>query len=527
MSSETAAPAREPAPAGMGGWSFYFMAKFALAWLGSLNLHPLPNLAFALLLLLPAPRGWPRFARALLAWPAALALLYQDSWLPPPAQLLPQLASLRGFSLSYWLELAGRVLTPSLMTGIVILVCGYLLLSRHLRLGTLVTLTLLGLGGRQLWQERAPVMPVAAVATAGGAQAAAQTPDERLAAFYRSEKQRRVQFQPLPAGPGFDVLLLHICSLSWDDLQAAGLDHHPLLARFDMLFTRFNSAATYSGPAALRVLRASCGQPSHAALYDPAPDNCYLFSNLAQLGFKIEATFNHDGSFDGFLKQIQSYGHLNQPLIDQQGLPVGLRAFDSSPIYNDYATLARWLQLRQQDSSPHVATFYNTISLHDGNRIPNKPGLSTDDSYRYRATRLFDDLNRFIDQLEQNHRKLILLMIPEHGAALRGDKQQFSGLREIPTPRITILPAAIKVIGGEGHPQQMRINQQVSYFAITTILSRMLQKSPFGADYQPEAYARDLPTTPYVAESSGYVMMQIGSRYLLRQSDGSWSDYQP
>ncbi|POZ60538.1 cellulose biosynthesis protein BcsG [Chromobacterium alticapitis] len=525
--SATSSPSarRPPAPVGMGGWSFYFIVKLAMDWQGALNLHPLPNLAFALLLLLPVPRGWPRFMRAALAWPAAIALLYRDSWLPPPDKLLPQLAALRGFTLSYWMELAGRVLTPSLLTSAVILVCGYLLLSRHLRLGTLVMAALLALGGRQLWQERAVPVPVAAVA--GSGQTAAQTPEEQLAAFYRGEKQRRVQFQPLPAGPGFDVLLLHICSLSWDDLEAVGLEHHPLFSRFDMLFTHFNSAATYSGPAALRVLRASCGQPTHAALYDPAPDNCYLFSNLAQLGFKVEATFNHDGSFDGFLKQVRSYGHLDKPLIDQQGLPVNLRAFDSSPIYSDYATLDRWLQLRQRDDSPHVATYYNTISLHDGNRIPAKPGLSTNDSYQYRANRLFNDIDRFIDQLEQSHRKLILLVVPEHGAALRGDKQQFGGLREIPTPRITLLPAAIKVIGGDNHAHQVRIDQPISYYAVTTILSRMLSKSPFGPDYQPDAYAQDLPGTSYVAESSGYVMMQSGTRYLLRQSDGSWNEYQP
>ncbi|MEN2425086.1 cellulose biosynthesis protein BcsG [Chromobacterium vaccinii] len=524
--SAASAPAPEAAPSlGLGAWSVYFIAKLLLTWQGTLNLHPAPNLAFALLLLMPVSgRIWLR-VRAALAWIAGAALLYHDSWLPSPEIALQQLSTLKGFSLHYLLDLAGRVLSLSLLTGAVILLCGYWLLSRYLRLGTLVVITLLGLSGRQLWQDRPQTPANAAVDSGAAAQAAPQTPDQQLAAFFKSEGQRIVKFQGPLADPGFDVLLLHICSLAWDDLRAIGMDQHPLLSRFDFLFSNFNSVTPYSGPAALRVLRASCGQPKHSELYQSAPDSCYLFQNLAALGFKTELALNHDGSFDDFLKQIRADGRLNQPLMPQQGLPVGLRSFDSSPIYSDYAVLNRWLELRQQDSSAHVAAYYNTISLHDGNTIPAAPGLNTMDSYKYRANRLFSDLGQFIDQLEKSHRKLILVMVPEHGAALRGDKQQFSGLREIPTPRITIVPAAIKVIGGQGHPSQMRIDQPSSYLAVSTILSRMMNKSPFGADYQPADFGRDLPATPYVSESASSIVMQSGKRFLLQQDGGSWTEY--
>ena len=40
-----------------------------------------------------------------------------------------------------------------------------------------------------------------------------------------------------------------------------------------------------SGPAAIRLLRASCGQTSHTNLYQPANNDCYLFDNLSKLGF--------------------------------------------------------------------------------------------------------------------------------------------------------------------------------------------------------------------------------------------------
>ncbi|WP_181456343.1 cellulose biosynthesis protein BcsG, partial [Burkholderia multivorans] len=66
-------------------------------------------------------------------------------------------------------------------------------------------------------------------------------------------------------------------SLSWDDLDAAKLRNHPMLSRFDYLFTNFSTAASYSGPAAIRVLRASCANRWHccgAGLYRSACASC-------------------------------------------------------------------------------------------------------------------------------------------------------------------------------------------------------------------------------------------------------------
>ncbi|WP_251277537.1 cellulose biosynthesis protein BcsG, partial [Enterobacter hormaechei] len=77
----------------------------------------------------------------------------------------------------------------------------------------------------------------------------------------------------------------NICSLSWSDIEAAGLMDHPLWKHFDFVFKNFNSETSYSGPAAVRLLRASCGQLSHTNLYQPSGADCYLFENLAKLGF--------------------------------------------------------------------------------------------------------------------------------------------------------------------------------------------------------------------------------------------------
>jgi hypothetical protein len=78
------------------------------------------------------------------------------------------------------------------------------------------------------------------------------------------------------------VIFIHVCSLSWDDLEATGLAQHPLLSGFDILLKRFNSVSTYSGPAAIRLLRAPCGQPRHVALWTPAPAQCLLMPDCSR-----------------------------------------------------------------------------------------------------------------------------------------------------------------------------------------------------------------------------------------------------
>ncbi|WP_350563795.1 cellulose biosynthesis protein BcsG, partial [Psychrobacter sp. CAL346-MNA-CIBAN-0220] len=73
--------------------------------------------------------------------------------------------------------------------------------------------------------------------------------------------------------------------------------------------------------------------------------------------------------------------------------------------------------------------------------------MNSDESYPVRQQNLFSDINQFIKNLEKRGRNVMLMLVPEHGAALQGDKVQFAGLREIPSPSIVTVPAAIKFIG--------------------------------------------------------------------------------
>ncbi|SNS82216.1 cellulose synthase operon protein YhjU [Noviherbaspirillum humi] len=532
--SAPAAPVDAPRMA-LGAWSFYFLAKLMLVWRDLIGFHALENLGFAAFLLLPLRSPRLRRARKLAAVPLGIALLYYDSWLPPLARVLSQAALVSSFSSNYLLDLAGRFLHWPTLAALGVAFLLYLIADRYLRVGVLVLAALLvqalmpalqrkdGTGGSEA--VVASASSPAALGNAGNAG----NPDELLQAFHAAESQRRVNFPRAADDKPFDIIILQICSLSWDDLQMAGLDKHPLWSSFDFLFTHFNSAASYSGPAAIRINRATCGQQSHQALYQAAPEGCYLMPALKQAGFEPNFAMNHDGRFDEFLAQVKAQG-LSAPLMPINGLPAPLRGFDNLPIYDDYGVLARWFDQRRQSEAQRVALFYNTISLHDGNKVVSGPGANqgSRDSYKPRLEKLLNDLNAFMDQIRASGRRAVVVVVPEHGAALRGDKFQIAGLREIPTPLVTRVPVGIRVIGPDAQRRDgaARIDESVSYLAMSHILAGLVRNSPYGSNgFAATDYLESLPSTPFVAENEASAMIERGGRYLMKQGAGEWKEY--
>ena len=523
----------------LGWWNVYFLGKLALYWYAIIGLHPLANLAFALALLVPIPGRGLAYLRTVVAIPVAVALAYYDSWLPPFERLVAQASQVAAFSGPYLIEIAGRFINGSAVLLLAVVVVVYVILAKRVRVGavvlTMLTVLVVADGGPQR-----PIALMAAVPP-GAAGPAAETGagstvdaeadlDALLDQHFRSESTRQVRFQRPPADAvPFNLVFLHVCSLSWDDLQAMGLAQHPLFARFDILLTRFNAAATYSGPAVIRLLRAPCGQPSHASLYAQVPEQCYLVPELRQAGFDTNLVLNHDGHFDDLLGIIRRQGAQDIKPMPIAGLPIRQRSFDGSPIYDDLAVLNRWADSVPSGSATRVAAIYNTISLHDGNRLTGGPvSGSSLETYKLRLTNLLDDLERFVVRLEQSSRRTVVVLVPEHGAAVRGDKMQIAGMREIPTPAITLVPVGVKVIGPNAHRRgsPAQVDTPTTYTAIAQIVSRMLARSPFDrAKFRPQDYVSDLPTTRYVAENAGMVMMQRGDRLYLRMPKTGWSEY--
>ncbi len=514
----------------LGLWAYYFIAKLCLFGMTLIGFHPLENLLFAAFIMWQMKSSWLRRLKNGVTAILAFVLLYYDSWLPSMDRVVSQASLLSHFSLEYLFELLGRFISYPVIGTLLVVWLVYWMISKWMNAGILLMIGMVLLSVVQ-----SPIMdmlrqPFKTRVEVAVEQQATPDMDKYVKDFFEREAQRSVSFiTPGVDAIPFDVIFIHICSLSWDDVRTVGLEQHPLWHRFDILLTRFNSAASYSGPAAIHLLRATCGQQAHDKMYFATPDKCYLMAGLENSGFKSELAMNHNGVFDDFLQQIQRHGRMTAPLMPQNGLDIAQYAFDKSPIYDDYSTLDRWLKNRQNSDSARVALFYSTVSLHDGNHLPGMGGVpNTLDTYKQRLTIFLDEMERFMQSLDESGRRAVVVMVPEHGAALRGDKRQISGLREIPTPAITLVPVGIKVIGG--HVQRegdtVKVDQPSSYQEMAQIVARFLENSPFaGAIFKPSDYVANLSTTPFVSQNEKATVIEYDHRYFYNNSLDGWIDY--
>jgi cellulose synthase operon protein YhjU len=250
---------------------------------------------------------------------------------------------------------------------------------------------------------------------------------------------------------------------------------------------------------------------------------------LKQAGFETRLALNHDGHFDDFLGTVRAQGNQGLQALPLDGLPVAQRSFDDSPIYDDLAVLRRGAESAAGGGAPRVATYFNTISLHDGNRLVGvNSGLNSLASYKLRLNKLLDDIDAFMTELESGGRRAVVVLLPEHGAAFRGDRMQIAGMREVPTPGITQVPVGLKVLGPDARRNgaAVLVDSPSSYLAVSTLIARLLERSPYGSSgFAPADYARDLPVTPYLAENSGTVMLGKDDKYFLRIGKDGWSEY--
>jgi cellulose synthase operon protein YhjU len=528
---------------GLGGWNFYFLIKFALLWYGYLNFHALSNLVFLAWLLIPLPGARLHRLRQWISLPMGFALFWHDTWLPGLNSIMSQGSQLAGFSPSYLLDLANRFINWEMIGAGFVLLVLYLFVAQWIRVTVLVSLMLIWLNVLTIAGPAMNLLPSSAATPTVklNATPAAKAPDGLdqsapptsanltawLNRFYDAERQRSTHFpDALPAdSQPFDILVINICSLSWSDLNVAQLRNHPLWQHFDILLNNYNSATGYSGPAGIRLLRASCGQSSHSDLYKATDQRCYLFDNLARLGFRQQLMMDHTGVFGNYLKELREEGNLQAPLMSQAGIAPEVTSFDGSPVFNDAQLMQRWLDDRSKSSDARSATFYNLIPLHDGTR---ELGSTRSADWQPRAKVLFDQLDAFLTNLEKSGRRVMVLVVPEHGAALQGDKMQMSGLRDIPSPDITHVPVGIKFVGMKAphQGQPLSVETPTSLLAISEIVSRVVDGQVFNApNVNMSVLTDNLPQSPVVSENDNAVVIMYQGKPWIRLNGGDWVAY--
>ncbi|MFV8453742.1 cellulose biosynthesis protein BcsG [Vibrio owensii] len=524
---------------GLGWWNIYFIAKVALFLQGIIDFHPLENFALLLFILLPVPVRALNVLRHVIAVIIAAWLLHYDSFLPPLERLWAQAGQLMQFEFSYLVELMGRFISVQALLGLFALCAAYFILSKFLRVSVFVVIAMIYVSipktpqGSVTVETTQPAPPTTTEVAETTQTQVTEINDESLnsmtADFFAKEASRRVSFSPDSAQDApFDLLFLSICSVAWDDIEIAGMADHPLFKEFDVMFDNFSAATSYSGPAVVRLLRASCGQQEHSKLFEPAPKQCYLFDNLKDLGFKENLLMNHNGVFDSFLELIKKDGDLKTNLMSQEGFKPYQKSFDGSSIFRDKQVLDDWWQQRIKSGDEKVVALYNTISLHDGNRIINANSTTSMVSYKKRLKNLLDDLYSFFQELKASKRNIVVALVPEHGAGMRGDRMQISGMREIPAPTIVHTPVGIKVFG-EGIQRQgdtKHVKAPSSYLALSQLVSNILEQNIYEKkSFSPDELAGNLPETQVVAQNSGSTVIEVNGKYYVSLDGSSWIEY--
>lgn len=544
-SQKTAVPT--PAYFGLGIWNVYFIGKFALAYTGYLRLDLLLNAAFFLFLLIPIRGKWLHRLHALIALVLGTALLWSESWLPGIDSILANKSGITGFSVNYVVQLAWDFINFRMVGWGFVILLAYYLLRDFVRVTTITALYLVFLIVQPFFT--APTAPVRAVpavaadtpktneeilnlanaATTTDAVVSAEEVDTWYKAFLDYEKDRVAQ---LPTGISakdtpFDIIILNICSLSNDDLVATGLDRHAVWSKFDVRFSDFSSATSYSGPATLRLLTAACGQPPHSALYGERRPQCELLNRFAAAGWENRLYLDHNGRFDNYLASLRELAGLTPALNDLTKLHVRYEAFDGSPVYDDADVFNQWFSDLCARPASRTVSLFNLVALHDGNRAP---GSAKSFDYAPLAKSLLDDLEGIMDRIEKSGRPVLFIVVPEHGAAVRGDKIQMARLREIPSPKITNVPVLVKFFGLKLDGALRTIEAPTSYLALAELMARTATSGVYrdreaDASAAVDAILRDLPQTWPVSQNANASVVRFVGVHWVRLHAGKWIKY--
>lgn len=523
---------------GLGVWNVYFIIAFALAAFGYIELNLLGNALLMAWLLLPVGPKWLRILRGTLGVAAAAVLLYSESWLPGVDSILANKGGIAGFSLLYMAEFALDFINVKMVGWGLLVFLGYFLVRRYVRVTFFTIVYFLGAVTmpwvQSILPERAPVVTAdaggqtnEAAAPAKTGKADAKAVGEWYDAFLAYEHDRRARF---PNGLSekdtpFDILLLSICSVSNDDLAVSQLDQHPLFKEFNIRFDSFNAATAYSGPALLRLLNGACGQPSHSELYGERRPECEIMTRLGTLGYSQRLLMDHSGEYDNFLQSMRDKAGVTATL-DNAKYPTRYMGFDDEEIADSLAVLRHWQRTQVKSKAGRTVTLINFIALHDGNRLP---GRGRAEPFKPRAQEMFDNIRTFLRELERSGRKTMVVIVPEHGAAVRGDKIQVPRLRDIPTMRISRVPVMVKFVGLKGMPNEpIHVTGNTSYLALTSLIGKTLETDYFSKDggtVPLEQLVHDLPQTNPVSENGTVQTLEYQGREYFRQNGGEWKPY--
>ena len=270
----------------------------------------------------------------------------------------------------------------------------------------------------------------------------------------------------------------------------------------------------------------NCGQMTESEIYSARRSDCEIMTSLESLGYQTHTFFDHDGAYGDYLNTLHDLAGLNDHLHTHKSWRDSYKAFDGSLLYSDKDLFDSYTEQVANGNVTPKATFMNLLSLHDGNRYPNENHGAP---YEPRLSRMLEDINGFVTALSNSHRPTLLIMVPEHGAAIRGDKMQIAKLREIPTYSITNVPVLLKFFGAPNTKKQRQsISGRFSYLALAEIINRSISLNVFSQDKALgtlDDVMTDLPQTAAVSEATNALYVEFPDQGYYMLKGGEWSEY--
>lgn len=514
----------------------YFVYKFLLYILGFIGFSVINNLLLFFMFFINIKNSKAVIIYKTFLIICSIAILYADSFLPSVYQILSQL---EGTSFMYKIDILIDLININYILGFigVYFICflvtdflhGYAFVSI---IFCIITFNAVSpyLIEKKITEYNIPNnIPQSTDIPPQMGEANNNNIEAYLNTFLEKEKSRIIRYpEALPENfAPFDILIVNICSMAIDDIDAVKQDNHQIFAKFDLRFDSFNSVSSYSTPATLRLLRANCGQETESTMYARARSECNILTSLEQLGYQTKVFFDHNGVYGDYLKTLGELGALPQKLYPQSSLNIQYNSFDGSPIYSDASVFRAYVEDAQKSSGLNLG-FMNLISLHDGNRLP---GMNKAEGYGPRVQKMLNDLNYLVEEIEKSGRKTLLIVIPEHGAAIRGDKMQIARLREIPTKKITRVPAMIKFFGineDTAVKEQITIHGNYSFMSLSEIIKRSIENNVFSesnATSSIEELSQDLPQQAYISESTNAYYMNYAGKDFYKLKGDEWTEY--
>ena len=121
----------------------------------------------------------------------------------------------------------------------------------------------------------------------------------------------------------------------------------------------------------------------------------------------------------------------------------------------------------------------------------------------------------------------LLVLIPSHGSSLRSDLTQLQGSLQIPSKRLCLGSAMLKLVSHKSRLVPVNNQDNLSYLALGHIIKRIIDKQSFNEEniISVEALTEDLQRSAFLGENKEASYMVFRNRQFYKKIDSIWTEY--